>query len=233
MIKKKVLGAIWFILILFSISLVYSTSNSSAWGDELLRKAGLRAWSKGTEGLHYTVIAALIIIILAYSRVIYYLKDIYPKVTRRLPVILIIFFMIYPGIYLNIHKAILAHSKGLNAIEYYRKESSLKFYNEEDKYIKLVGQIEFENMDNELVKFNVKLIPDSFFLKDFYDKEFITATKSDTGEIEEFIVYPHTKQIMPISFKVKADKSFSNLNGRMTDLNIIIFDKDKEKVFIK
>jgi hypothetical protein len=233
MTKKKILGAIWFILILFSISFVYSTPNSSAWGDELLRKVGLRAWSKGSEGLHYTVIAALIIIILAYNRVIYYLKDIYPKFTRRLIAILIIFFIIYPGIYLNIHKVILAHSKGLNAIEYYRKESSIQFKNEEDNYIKLDGQIQFENMGDQLVKFNVKLIPDNFFRKDFYDKEYITVTKPDTEEIEEFIVYPHTKQIVPISFKVKTDKSLSNLNGIMTDLNIIIFDKDKEKAFIK
>lgn len=82
-IKKKIIGISFFVLIIFAWSFSFETPNSVSFGDIVLKKIGLKAWSNGTQGLHYTAIYSLILVIIGYKGVTYFLKDVFPRLTKN------------------------------------------------------------------------------------------------------------------------------------------------------
>ncbi|MFI3214537.1 MAG: hypothetical protein R3Y24_14555 [Eubacteriales bacterium] len=73
--KKIVLRVMAILLMIFSVifSLRFDSFFSSTWengyciGDNILSSVGLKAWSSGTSGTHYTVIYSLVMLLLSFA----------------------------------------------------------------------------------------------------------------------------------------------------------------------
>lgn len=63
-VKKKIgLGSISLLLSFLGILFSFSFGNKRCFGDVILEFLGLRAWSNGNSGLHYTIFYSLIFFI--------------------------------------------------------------------------------------------------------------------------------------------------------------------------
>jgi hypothetical protein len=234
--KNKIIGILFLILIIFSLIFSLDQPNSVALGDTILRNIGLKAWSNKTQGYHYTVIYSFVLFIIGYKGAIHFLKDIYPRVTKKLSAVLIIFVILFPSIYSTVNKTIETFSNGINAVDYNRKESNCTFKTDSNGNVVLSANLEFINYSNKDVKFYIKLVPNKFILDKIVSKEPITATNFNANSPKEFILYPKSIQNFQVSFKTAFKNTFKNglgFQGNTGGLNIIIFTKDKDKQFIK
>jgi hypothetical protein len=176
---KKIIGFLFFILIVVIIMISAETSNSVAIGDIILRKVGLKAWSNGTKGYHYMLIYSLILLIAGYKGIVYFLQDFYPKFTKRLPIIIIVLLIFQPPIYSSINKTIKTLSTGVKAIQYNRDTSICNYKTDDNGNVILNANLTFENYSNTEVKFYIKLLPNKIFINSINNEDFITATNAE------------------------------------------------------
>jgi hypothetical protein len=230
--NKKIIGILFLLLIIFALLFSFEPPNSVALGDNILKNIGLKAWSNGTQGYHYTVIYSFVLFIIGYKGATHFLKDIYPRFTKKLLVAFVILAILFPSIYSTINKTIKTFSNGINAIGYNRGKSNCNFKTDSHGDVVLSANLEFINYSNKEVKFYIKLVPHKPFLDNVISKEPITATNFNSNSPKEFTVYPKSTQNFQVSFKTVLKNGLS-FQGNMGDLNIIIFTKDKEKQFIK
>ncbi|WP_411682910.1 hypothetical protein [Clostridium thailandense] len=229
---KKVKGTIFFILAIFGLIFSIEIPNSVAMGDIILRMVGLKVWSNETQGFHYTVVYSFVMVIIGYKGVTHYLNNIYPKIIRLFPIILVVIVILFSSINSTVNKTVKTLSKGINAVDYNRKTSSCDFKTDSYGDVMLSGNLQFQNFSNEDVKFYIKLIPDSFFADEISSKEPIIATNSYSNSPNEFILHSKSVQNFQVYFKTSSKNGLAR-QGNIQNLNIIIFNKDKEKQFIK
>lgn len=230
---KKIIGILFFILIIGIILISAETPNSVAIGDIILRKIGLKSWSNGTQGFHYMLIYSLILLIIGYKGVIYFLQDFYPGFTKKLPVILIVLLVFQPSIYSAINKTIKTFSNGINSVEYSMETSGCDYKIDNDGNVVLNGNLQFKNYSNKEVKFYIKLLPRKIDMDNIINEESVTATSAETNAPQEFILEPKSSENFQVFFKTTSKKRREISQGRMQNLNVIIFSKDKEIQFVK
>lgn len=64
--KKIILRCLSVIIIFFSILFSYTWKNGYNLGDRLLTSIGLKPWSNGVHGTHYTVMYSLVMMLVAF-----------------------------------------------------------------------------------------------------------------------------------------------------------------------
>ena len=61
--KNIGVGSLSLLLCIVGILFTFSFGNKICWGDSILNFLGLKAWSNGNDGLHYTIFYSLIFFI--------------------------------------------------------------------------------------------------------------------------------------------------------------------------
>lgn len=92
--KKNALGIFFIVVMIFGFLFGISFSNGFNLGDRILTGIGLKTWSNGMSGLHYTAIYSLILIILAWTGVNVTLGKKYPKITSIFSFLLLLLLLV-------------------------------------------------------------------------------------------------------------------------------------------
>ena len=92
--KRIGLGSISLLLFIVGLLFSFSFGNREAYGDSILRFIGLKPWSNGDEGLHYTVFYSLIFFIPALMLGYKFKNDWGAKLGRTLSLITLIFLLV-------------------------------------------------------------------------------------------------------------------------------------------
>lgn len=64
--KSIGIGSLSFIIFIIAIIFSFNTKNRSAIGDQIFMSLGLKAWSNGTNGFHYTILGTIILLMVAW-----------------------------------------------------------------------------------------------------------------------------------------------------------------------
>jgi hypothetical protein len=214
---------------LLAIFFAVDSPNSVCVADVIFRKLGLKAWSNDTRnlGTHYGGIYPLILAVLCYLGVVYNLKTIYPKFIKKLPWVLLIIFITYPTIFINTTKVVKSFSKGLDAVYYYSDDSIYGFYTEDDKYLKIQGNLMLQNCGDEDIQFGIKIIPPKHLIeKGIFENKPIK-------NIRYYTLYPREKRNILLVIDKIERKNLSYFQGDLKDSDIILFNKQEEKKFKK
>ncbi|MDV4152651.1 hypothetical protein R0131_17625 [Clostridium sp. AL.422] len=92
--KKIGLGSISLLLSIIGILFSFSFGDNLCYGDVILNYIGLKPWSNGNTGLHYTVIYSLIFFIPAFILGYKYKNNFGAKIGKIVSLIMIIFILV-------------------------------------------------------------------------------------------------------------------------------------------
>ncbi|QAA32125.1 hypothetical protein [Clostridium manihotivorum] len=228
--KKKTLGMLFVALIIFSMIFSLATTNSVPLGDIILKRLGLKTWSNGTEGFHYTVLYSIAMLIIGYNGAYHYLHDIYPKFIKRIPLLLVILLLIFPSIQSSIDKTAKSFSKGVNAIDYRKDISYCNFTKDSSGNVVLNTHLQFKNYSNKDVKIYIKLVPDNLGPENSIIKDPVVALDIRSNAPREFLIHAKSLQGLDVQFKTNLQTTTS-YQGSAQGLNLIIYDNNQEKSF--
>lgn len=234
--KRKVIGIVFFIIMLLAIFCAADSPNSICVADVIFRKLGFRAWANDAKnlGIHYAGIYLLILAGVCYLGVVYNLKTIYPKFIKNLPWILLIILIIYPKVFINTTKILKSFSNGLDAVYYYSDDSNCGYHSYNDKYLRIEGNLILQNCGDDEIQFGVKIAPDKNLIQEgIFDDTSIVIKDEVSQEARFFILYPGEKRsIQAMIDKVKR-KNLSYVGGSLRNYSIILFNSEEEKEFKK
>jgi hypothetical protein len=232
-LRKLIFGSLFLILLLFSIIFSMNIQGRNALGDVILKNIGLKPWSGDTGGFHNTILYSLVMFMIGFLGGTYFLKDLCPKLIKRLPLLLFICFLLLPSLSTAVIHTVKGLSSGLDAIDYDREESYCEY--ETDGYGNLImsAHLPLCNYSNKTISLSVKLIPDETFADDVLKDGMITANISGTQEPIVLALAPHSTAYTNLYFRARVKDGVSNVKGSMSQVDIIIFTEDEEKTFIK
>lgn len=218
---------------LFSIVFSVDIPNSNDLGDIILKKIGLKPWSSDTGGFHNTVLYALAMFIIGYIGVTRCLKDIYPRFTKSLPLILMLVLFIMPSALSLTNTTIKSMSNGINAIDYNRKLSSCDYSVDNAGTFEMSANLQFHNYSSKNVTFYIKYKPYQSITEDVINEEYLTATGSDSDEPQAYTIPPKSTSDLLVYFNPTLKSNVTSLQGSASQLDIIIYTENEEKSFIK
>ena len=173
--KKRMIGGLFFSLMIFGILFSFELSNGFCLGDYLLNKLGLKAWSNDEErwGLRYTFFYGLAFVIIGWRGAEKYLRD-----SRLIEFIKKRPFIFFLALILFVVPAVLEVSKDtyywfqddLKAIEYHSKESICHIDTEGERK-KISGTISLTNHSKEVQEVALKLVDKEYFPEDIILKD--------------------------------------------------------------
>lgn len=231
--RNKIIGFLFLALLVFSLVFCLEPPNATSLGDILLKKIGLSAWEYEYGGFHYTFLYALIMFIIGIMGTIDFLQEFYPRFIKRLPLILIVFLLLYPSIYSYADKTVKSFSNGVNAVSYNRETSNAECTVDTEGNFIINADLQFHNYSGKEVSFFIKIIPDKQFLGNFISTDPITAADPEIGKPKKFTIKSKTTGDLQVTFKSPLKTELTNFQGSMSSLNIIIFTEEKEKKFVK
>lgn len=221
-------------LLIFAFMFGEMTQSGYCMGDNIIRALGFKAWSMesakhSTNGFHYTVLFSLAFAILGYEGAKHYLKDIYPKLLKKLPLIVIILFFTSAQLFTWGYGVVLFFSEGVNAVNYIPAQSDCNYISDPPHdLISYSYQITLKNHSNNAVKFNMQVQKPS---RDSVTMWGVTATNAKGKQtLKEFTLHPREQK--EIRFVMKSrDSQYSDIGGSMNGPNIIIFNKESSRQF--
>ncbi len=231
--KAILKGGLFLLLILFSITFTLEIPNENVVGDILLINIGLKPWSSDTGGFHIALLYAFAMFLIGYLGVIYYLRNIYPRFIKKLPILLCLFLLIMPYMLSLSYKATLTLSNGIDAIDYISEKSKCDYELAENGYLILDAHLQFHNYSNKDVTFYIKYIPNDTFIETIIDEDILAATLPDTDEQQAFTIPPKTTENLKAYFKAPIITDMTNLKGSSSPFDIILYTDVDERQFIK
>ncbi|SFH18938.1 hypothetical protein SAMN05660649_04214 [Desulfotomaculum arcticum] len=81
--KNKALGYLFFGIIILAFIIAYENDFSRSIGDKFLNSIGLKAWSRGRTGLHYTFFLFVSLLVAGIMGARHYLKDECPNIKKN------------------------------------------------------------------------------------------------------------------------------------------------------
>lgn len=233
--NKRFLGILSIALLIFAFMFGVTTPSGYCLGDSIIRALGFKAWSMEsaehiTNGFHYTFLFSLAFAILGYAGAKYNLKEIFPKLAKKLPLIVIILFFTSTLLFTWGYGLVLSFSKGVNAVDYVPAQSNCNFAS--DQFTDLVSysyQITLKNHSNNAVKFNMQVQnPLNNSSVTMWDVSAINAQGKQT--LKEFTLQPREQKTNRFVMEVQDPKR-SSINGSMNRPNIIISNKESSRHF--
>jgi len=91
--KRNILGIFFIVVMIFGFFFGVSFPNGFNLGDRILTAMGLKLWSNGITGFHYSGIYSLILIIIAWTGVNQTFGKRYPKVTKIFWLLFLLMFL--------------------------------------------------------------------------------------------------------------------------------------------
>ena len=232
-VNRKILGILSIGLLIFAFMFCSTTQSGYCMGDNIIRALGFKAWSMESaelsmNGFHYTVLFSLTFAILGYAAAKHYLEDIYPKLVKNLPLIVIILFITSPQLFTGGYQAVLSLSEGVNAVDYIPAQSNCNYFSDSpNDLISYSYQITLKNYSNDKVQFNMQVQKPSHDSLTMWD---VSASNTGKQTLTAFTLQPREKKEIRFVMEGRNSK-YSSLSGNMHRPNVIIFDKDSRREF--
>lgn len=152
-VPKKLYG-----LIIFAILFAWVEENDFILGDYIFSKLGLPVWSNGLEGLHYPVVFSLFLIVMALTGFAVYSKETGLGLKRLVFFTLLFGHSLIQPAFSEVYGMVKSFSPGLEAVDYYRSQSSSTFESTYDN-IKISSKLSFVNYSPVAQEVYIKLLP--------------------------------------------------------------------------
>lgn len=115
------------IAIILALLLVSQNHLKHSFGDSIFKSIGLSPWTNGeSSGLHLPVIIGIILLIIGFIGAGRYYRSKYPKITSRLVIGCIVFFLVFPFITEGVMFLVKYNSKGMDSIDISSGKCSFK-----------------------------------------------------------------------------------------------------------
>lgn len=231
--NKRLIGIMSIGLLIFAFLFSAMTPSGFCLGDNIIRALGFKAWSKESaehtvNGFHYTVLYSLTFGIVGYLAARHYLKNIYPKLVKNLPLLVIILFITANQLFTWGYHAVLSFSEGINAVDYIPAQSNCNYVSDPtNELISYSYQITLRNYSNDIVKFNMQVQKPSH---DSLTMWYVTASTEGKQTLAEFTLQPREQKGIRFVMEDQNPQK-ANLSGSMHRLNIVIFDKESRRQF--
>ncbi|WP_339315257.1 hypothetical protein [Paenibacillus sp. FSL R10-2734] len=152
----RIKGWLYILFLLFSLIFVGITHQGTIVGDYLFRMIGIPPWSEAAtnQGLHYSVIFGIIMLIVSGNLTIKYFKQRYKKyVGRSVILYCIIFIYLYPILTEQLYYLVNVKNEGVKVVDFLEKDSDCMYGTQED-IVKIQCTIRLINYggQNETVK---------------------------------------------------------------------------------
>ena len=221
--KRKILGITSFFMIILLSVLFCENRHNFLLGDFILKKMGVRVWSDGNSGLHYTAIIGIILILLGVLGIIRFKEDVHKNFGKFVVMFLIVWSIIYQPTYDLAYGFVKSNLNGLQSIEYIRDGSQINFTNNGD-VISVDGKIKIKNYSNDKKEFYIK-IP---IREDYLSKNAEIITVGNTlKEPNKFVIWPNNQVDLDINFSI-PDHEPEWQGGSLIPPNIIIYNETEE-----
>lgn len=229
--KNNAWGFLFLSIFILAFIMIYETDFSKSFGDKFLDGIGLKAWSNGNTGLHYTFFLFISMVVAGYTGTRHFLKDEYPKIAKRMPVIIILLLLFTQPVMSSVNGVVKSYSKGLNAIEYISDGSKMDFKsNEDDTHLRFDCSINLKNYGQEKLVFYIKYFPNEYIKADYVEDEYAIAV-DDNGKPREFILSPKSETILNATFEMKQKQSIHSGVGSISRFSIALFNDHQTKEF--
>lgn len=149
----------WIYSMLLFISLLFLMVDHRGlnFGDHIFRWFGLPAWSRGDQGLHYSVVLGLILTLLCGNLVIRHFRKKYNKVARKVVVACILLFILFPLVTKWALMLVHVNDTGLAVLDYSKKDYRCS-YTTNEGIVSYRCTIQLFNYGKEKVVVNIKPI---------------------------------------------------------------------------
>jgi len=229
--KNKVLGVMAMAMLIFAFVFGSTTPNGYSLGDSILGFLGLKAWSKesiehSSRGFHYTFLYTVGLAILGYVGAKHFLQQIYPKLIKRLPKIVLVLFFTGSILLSWGHSLVLSFSTGIKAVDYFPAQSNCNYkLISENNLASFSYNIKLKNYSNDEVKFNMRVQNpafDDYIMVDVPDQGF-----KGNPILKEFTLLPKEERVVTFSFEDESQY----WSGNMRRPNIAIFNQESIREF--
>lgn len=228
MLNKTKWGVASLALIFIAIALPVELTSGFCLGDFLLKKVGLKVWSNGDMGIHYTFFYSLILILIGWIGCTITFNRVCPKISNNMfPIILVSLFIV--PCFVNIAEDIaLSFIGGIKSIEYNYKTSICQYEsNSENSTISVNYYIELKNHSKEKINFYMKVES-----PDYLDNKNMIIVNDEDNKIKLFTIHPKERKGLNFSFKINNTKNY-NRGGTINGPKVIIFNEKEENIFLK
>lgn len=236
---RLILGIMSLALLIFAFMSGVMTPSGYCIGDNILRLLGFKAWSKETavhsfSGFHNTIFLSIALAIPGYLGTRHYLKNIYPRLVEKLPVIVIILFFTSSLIFNWGYGIFLSFCEGVNGVDYLPAQSYCNYIlDPANNEVSYSYQITLKNYTNQTVEFKMqvqkpsvgKLPYDTVIMSDV-----TTVEPQGQHTIKEFILPPKVKEEFQFTIKDQNDNNTYG-NGSMQRPNIKIWHENSIREF--
>lgn len=231
--KRWVVGTICSFFIIFT-SLVSTIQFSNGWsiGDYIYKFLNLPPWSNGSSGIHYSVIATLILLLIGAICLRFSLGSAPSKLAKRLSIITLILVLCWSPITYAGEQLVMRFSTGINAVEYNRAISTCNYKDSNDGRILVSAEIHLTNHGQRPVTFHMEIKPPDTndTLKSFIGDGLVLRNKDNSTET--FDLNPNEARTLEI--EAYADNS-GNLHGSGSFSNpiVVLFNEQGTKMFAR
>lgn len=231
--RKLIFGSLFLALLLFSLVFAVSIQGRNALGDILLTRIGLKPWSEDNGGFHYTFLYALVMFTVGIFGSTYYLKSLFPKLIKRLPLIVFVLFLLLPSLTNTVIHTVRSFSGGLGAVEFEQNTSYCVYESDDYGNLLMTVSLKFHNYSNRTESFSVIILPDEQLVEDLLIEDRITANVTGTKDPIVINLGPHSDSSSTLYIRTRLKDGITDLKGTMSPLDIIIFNDKEEQAFIK
>ena len=228
--SKKVIGNVSISLIILAFILCLGEPDGKSIGDYVFNSVGISAWSNGSTGLHYTALFSLTLFFVGIIGARIY----YGSIKPRYVLLVIILLAVYPNVFSTVKGFVKAHSKGLNAIEYVKKDSSIKYsIHDGDKTVKITTSLNLINHGNQTIKFQLDLKPSEQMIKDTFKKNFgIDVTDFKESSQVSCTISPNGHSSISVELEAGIDSNARiNASGVINGPGIILKNEEQQIEF--
>jgi len=220
-------------LIIFAILFVWVQENDFILGDYIFGKLGLPVWSNGLEGIHYPVVFSLFLIVMALIGFMVYSKETSPGLKKLAFFTLFFGHLLIQPAFSEVYGMVKSFSPGLEAIDYYRSQSTSTFESTYDnKFLKINSKLSFVNYSQVSQEVYVKLLPDKYPERLTNDDNII-ATDGESLKPKKFILHPKSQTTVNASFIAKPKEDLMNASGSFNGTDVIIYNDNQVEKFIR
>ena len=220
-------------LIIFAVMFVWVQENDFILGDYIFSKLGLPVWSNGLEGVHYPVVFSLFLVVMALIGFMVYSKETDPRLKRLVFFTLFFGHIIIQPAFSEVYGMVKSFSHGLEAVDYYRSQSSNTFESTYDnRFLKINSKLSFVNYSQVAQEVYIKLLPDRYPDRLTNDRN-IVATDGKSMKPKKFILHPKSQTMVNAVFMVKPKEDLINASGSFNGGDVIIFNDNQSEKFIR
>lgn len=230
MMNKKAVGKTSVLLIIVAFIISVGDPGGKSVGDYIFNRMGISAWSQGMTRLHYPALLALALLLAGFLGI----KLAHGRIDPKYFIALIFLSALYPSLFSYAKDFVLSQSKGLQAIEYVKRDSTVKYeVHRGEKVVKFSASVKLINHGKNDFDCFVDLGPSEQFIRDqLKENHNISLREFQYSGSSQFFIINHNSSTIGISFEGYMDEpSQLTGSGSVTAPALILKNDSQQVVF--